>query len=288
MPAAEQFLLAAALRRLDGRLNGDKVKLGVGISQSGGIMTDTSQHFAEGDFRAGRVLSRTFSVFSRNLLPFCLVTVIAALPNLLVFTPGARVLNPATVTPGASAVRLLLGFGLAMVLNALSQAIVLYGAFEDMRGQPVHLMESLRIGLRRFFPVLGVAIGVAILTALAGILLLFPAFIVATMLLVAMPACVVERLGPGKSMSRSAQLTKGHRWKIFGLWLLAMFVSGVMQSVLTGLSRLIGGPTLAWIVFLAWSAVFGAFYAIMVVVIYHDLRVAKEGVDTDQIAAVFD
>jgi hypothetical protein len=61
-----------------------------------------------------------------------------------------------------------------------------------------------------------------------------------------------------------------------------------MQSVLTGLSRLIGGPTLAWIVFLAWSAAFGAFYAIMVVVIYHDLRVAKEGVDTDQIAAVFD
>ena len=119
-------------------------------------------------------------------------------------------------------------------------------------------------------------------------LLVIPAFIVATMLLVAMPACVVERLGPGKSMSRSSQLTKGHRWKIFGLWLLVMFVSGILQSVLIGLAGVIGGPILALIVFLAWSAIFGAFYAIMVVVIYHDLRVAKEGVDTDQIAAVFD
>jgi hypothetical protein len=37
-----------------------------------------------------------------------------------------------------------------------------------------------------------------------------------------------------------------------------------------------------------WSGVWGAFYAICVVVAYHDLRVAKEGVDTAQIAAVFE
>ena len=39
---------------------------------------------------------------------------------------------------------------------------------------------------------------------------------------------------------------------------------------------------------LVWSALWGAFYAILAVVTYHDLRVAKEGLDTDQIAAVFD
>jgi hypothetical protein len=31
-----------------------------------------------------------------------------------------------------------------------------------------------------------------------------------------------------------------------------------------------------------------AFNAIVIVVTYHDLRVAKEGVDTEQIAAVFE
>jgi hypothetical protein len=39
---------------------------------------------------------------------------------------------------------------------------------------------------------------------------------------------------------------------------------------------------------LMWSAVWKAFYAVPAVVIYHDLRVAKEGVDTEQIAAVFE
>ena len=39
---------------------------------------------------------------------------------------------------------------------------------------------------------------------------------------------------------------------------------------------------------LIWNALYGAFDAILVVVTYHDLRVAKEGVDTDHIAAVFE
>jgi hypothetical protein len=37
-----------------------------------------------------------------------------------------------------------------------------------------------------------------------------------------------------------------------------------------------------------WIGIWGAFYAIFAVVTYRDLRVAKEGVDTDAIAAVFE
>jgi hypothetical protein len=37
-----------------------------------------------------------------------------------------------------------------------------------------------------------------------------------------------------------------------------------------------------------WNGFWGALYAIFAVVTYHDLRVAKEGVDTEQIAAVFE
>ena len=49
-----------------------------------------------------------------------------------------------------------------------------------------------------------------------------------------------------------------------------------------------GGIVLAVIGTVLWNGVWGAFYAIAVVVTYHDLRVAKEGIDIEQIAAVFD
>jgi hypothetical protein len=44
----------------------------------------------------------------------------------------------------------------------------------------------------------------------------------------------------------------------------------------------------AFVGYVIWNALWGAFYATFAVVTYHDLRVAKEGVDTAQIAAVFE
>jgi hypothetical protein len=250
-------------------------------------MTDQSLpagRFAERNFSVGLVFNRSFSILSRNLLPFGLVAAVAALPSALLLTPGVDLIS-SDIAGGVIAV---LGVILMFVLSALSQAVVLYGAFDDMRRRPVDIAESIRVGLRRFFPVLGVAIFVPVMIALAGVALIFPAFIVAAMLFVSMPACVVERLGPVKAMGRSANLTKGHRWQIFGIWIAILLGGSVAQTTLQGIASSIGGPVISVIVTLLWGAVYGAFSAVLAVVAYHDLRVAKEGVDTDQIASVFD
>lgn len=243
----------------------------------------TAPRYSEGEFRVGRVLTRTFSVLSRNLLPFCVVTAIAYLPTLVFLAEQRQGMD-------AGRAALLLGVStlLAIALNALSEAIVLFGAFEDMRGRPVNLMASVRVGLSRLLPVLGVALLVALLAGLAAILLVIPAFIVMTMLFVAMPACVVEQLGPMQSLRRSRELTKGHRWAIFGLWFLVTIIIAIGGNMVRLVGSLIGGIGVSLLFSLIWGALAGAFNAIMVVVAYHDLRVAKEGVDTDKIASVFD
>ena len=80
-------------------------------------------------------MSKAMAVLSRNLLPFGIVTAIASLPTVLLFNGHEDVVrNPAA----AGAVALSGG------LSALSQAIVLYGAFEDMRGRPVDAPFSTR------------------------------------------------------------------------------------------------------------------------------------------------
>jgi hypothetical protein len=237
------------------------------------------------NFRAGDVFNRTFTVFSRILLPFYLVSLIAYVPNTLIQAARTGVVAPDSARAGL--LLILGGLGTA-VLGTISQAALLYGAFDEMRGRRVEVIESLKVGLRRFFPVLGATICVVFLYALAFIALIVPGLMVLTMLFVTIPACVVERLGPIKSMGRSARLTKGHRWKIFGLVVATIVVGLILQGVLGGVARVIGGPMVAIIVVWFWSALLGAFNAVLAVVIYHDLRVAKEGVSTDQIAAVFD
>jgi uncharacterized membrane protein len=253
-------------------------------------MTDASvsTRFAESDFRVGRVLNRTSSVLSRNFLPFFVVTACANLPSVLLFK-GAE-----TAAPGTSeavlrgALMMVVSIVLVVVLSTLSQAIVLYGAFQDMRGRQVNLTESLQVGLRRFFPIIGLAICMALLGGLGFLLLIVPGVILLTMWFVATPVCVVEQLGPLRSMGRSRQLTKGHRWKIFGLMLILIIVSSVASQTISLALTAMGGLMLAVIGEVLWNGVWGAFYAIAVVVTYHDLRVAKEGIDIEQIAAVFD
>jgi hypothetical protein len=255
-------------------------------------MTDQSlppHRYAElksgaGYFDIGHAFNQTFSIFSRNLLPFGLVCAVASLPSVLTFSRGA---DPAFLANSGGG-WIALGAISTLVLNVLSQAAVLYAAFDDMRGLPIDMAESIRVGLRRFFPVLIVSICVPLLAGIAALALVFPGLMVGTMLFVSVPACVVERLGPFKSMGRSAQLTKGHRWKIFGAWIAVLVIGGIAQSMLAAVAKQIGGLPFNLFVSLLCSALLIAFNAILAVVIYHDLRVAKEGVSTDQIAAVFD
>ena len=149
-------------------------------------------------------------------------------------------------------------------------------------------LNSLQVGFRRFFPIIGLAFVMYFLVGLATILLIIPGLILLTMWFVATPVCVVENLGPIKSMRRSSQLSKGHRWKIFGLILLVAVLGSVIIGGINISLEALAGPILSLIGGLLLNGVWGAFNAIAVVVTYHDLRVAKEGTNIEQIAAVFD
>jgi hypothetical protein len=249
-------------------------------------MTDAALpagRFSEGDFSAGHVVSEAWSVLWRNFPKFFVVTALAAMPQAASGTVGDpfRLLEFFGVR--------MEGFGtlLSHVLGMLSEAVVLYGAFQDMRGQPVNLGESMRVGLRRFFPVALVAISTTVLGYLGLIAFVVPGLVCFTMWFVAIPACVVEQRGAFSSIGRSVDLTRGYRWKIFALMVFWFVANILAESVVEPLTSGVGAVP-SFVVHVIWGGIWGAFYAICVVVAYHDLRVAKEGVDTAQIAAVFE
>jgi hypothetical protein len=235
---------------------------------------------AEGEFRIGRVFSRTLTLLSRNFPIYFVVAAIAALPSVLLENSGSDKETAAALS--------LLGLIGMVVLGPLSQAIMLHTAFQDMSGRRISLSESMRAALGRWLPLIGVSISVGFGVGLGLILLIVPGVILMIMWYVANPACIVERLGVFASMARSSELTKGHRWSIFGMWLLIAIASGVMAAVVKGVLGLTGSTGLVISGTLAWTALASAFGAVFVVVTYHDLRVAKEGVDIRQLVAVFD
>ena len=240
----------------------------------------------EGNLRVGHVLSRAWDVFSANFVKFVIITAIVTLPNTLLFVNTPEVSQG--VPPDAGFFwRVFGGLVVAIFLNMLAQAVILYIAFQYLRGRLAPLGDALQHGLSRLLPIIGVVV-LSILGIWAGLLLLIvPGIMLALRWMVAMPVCVVERLGPVESLKRSAVLTKGYRWKIFGIFLLLWLINIALGIVIKLFSYMVG-PTATLVINFLWTAVWAAYFNSLWVMIYHDLRVAKEGVDTEQIASVFD
>jgi hypothetical protein len=249
--------------------------------------------FTPGNFRVGRAFSRAWSVFWRNILKLSLVTGITALPKLVFPGPGLG-------NPFANSQRSFFAIALIVLLNLFAEAVIFYGAFQDMRRRPVNLNDGVRVGLHRFFPLIGLVLvwllvmfGLALITgllfAVPGLKYAIPLMIVPFAMIfltwsVAGPVCVVERAGPLDSLDRSRELTKGHRWKVLGLLLLALipaFVGGIVSGIADAVAVLAPAGDLSTAavqaIGLIWHAMWSAFFWVILVVVYHDLRVAKEG-----------
>ena len=125
--------------------------------------------------------------------------------------------------------------------------------------------------------VIGLSIQPEYLQDVGLVLMIIPGLILYAMWFVAVPACVMERLGPRTSLRRSRDLTKGHRWKLCGLALLPIIPNlGITFGLATA-----AGPIISWFCTGIWAA----FAAVVGAVTYHDLRVVK---DIEQITDVFD
>ncbi len=267
-----------------------------------------------GEFRVGEVLSRSMAILARNIVPFGLLAVLFTVPTFLatvIVDPQAGMMDPKTIQALeygdesavarffmmlAAMIGLLL---MGMVLSMLATAAMVYGTFQDLRGAPAAIGASLRHGLRIVFPVLGVALLSVLMMMLSAIALVIPMFIVMTMFWVAIPTAVVERPGVIASLKRSAELTKGNRWRVFGIYavitLLSLVASSIVQvpfmasMVNAGPDVMMSGGFLAaQILGLLVTAFFMALSAVASAVAYHDLRAVNEGFDIDQFAAVFD
>jgi hypothetical protein len=253
------------------------------------------------DFRMGRVIQRTFAVIGRN---FWLMVAMAALTGLPLATLQWLALrNLQSRAPEAFPFANLGIFYAAGFLSSLGYCVLLAlitrATLADLSGRRPSAADMLTTADHESLPVL--AIGTLYVLGLLGglLLLVLPAIIWGIMWSMAIPARVVEGARVGESFRRSRELTRGFRWHILGLGLIYYVLQSVFSlsvNVLTGaipgpaptvsLSSVTGGTQLLGM-FLVWTvgAIAGSTAAAS---LYYELRVAKEGIGPEALAAVFD
>jgi hypothetical protein len=261
----------------------------------------------------GKVLGRSFSVWFANLIPFSVLSTIGFAP-LIVY---AIVL---TLTPRESLtledlerydqINLFLGNFLHFVVEAM----VVYGVFVRLRGNRPSLIRCIGVGVQRLIPVLGLVLtmlvvimapflpgGLLLLTGrsaaaalaiplmLAGII---PFMVLRLGLVAAVPAMVVEGGSIIAALKRSWALSKGSKMTIWSI-LVVLGLLGWLVGAGIGVASVFGAQATRSLVIAIWPTLImrvlmGGLDAAVAAVIYHDLRVAKEGIASAELAAIFD
>jgi hypothetical protein len=262
----------------------------------------------------GAVLSRTFSIWLRNFLPFLVLTIVVHLP--LVALAAWVVGDDAEVVRRYESVWEPATWVLPTVLGVLLTAVLAYGVVQHLRGRPAPFRTVLRAGFPRLLPAAGAGILAGVLAAAPtlavelvrlatdseaaasglGLVAAIFSMMIMSALWVTVPVAVMEGRGVTASLGRSLHLTRGSRWRIFavnfvfglllvlGLVLVLLAFGGVAtaeESTARELRREVLG-------ILALTLLVAPLSSIASVVGYHDLRTKKEGVDVEELAKVFE
>ncbi|HEY1615431.1 MAG TPA: hypothetical protein VGF97_17260 [Rhizomicrobium sp.] len=254
-------------------------------------------------FGIGRVIARTFEVFGRNFVPFCTLSVLAVVPTMVLdMFWGRNVLLQATgghVAPGFWLTYLGTEFvtvAIALVFSSLLQAAIVHGTITTLNGKPAGFGECLSTAWRYCLRVIGIGLLVSVCVGLGVLVLIVPGLIFAMMLAVAVPVCVAEGKPVLDSLSRSAELTGGHRWAIFAVFTVGFVASAAVNFAIRPLlgvglfstpENLIPGFGIFWIASALLRVLTTAIFATGVASIYYELRMIKEGAGPEQLAEVF-
>lgn len=270
----------------------------------------------------GKVASRTFAAIGANLAPFAVMAVLlAGIPTALITfgsaflqswmmqqTYGGELSGYSSSDVGTIMLMSVGGGLLAMVLMLLP-AYVLVGAITHSsivfyNGGRASLAESLGTGVRKTLTLIGLALVSGIAIAFLLILLVFPGVMAMVAWIAAAPAVVVEGKGVFSSLSRSGQLTKGSRWRIFWLVLIYGCIAQAIQAAVAVPIGVFAGATAGADAFSfanplsPASLVLNGFTVLTSVItsviaaagasaLYFELRTVKEGASADELAQVF-
>jgi len=251
-------------------------------------------------FSIGSVIGETFSLYGGNFLKFTVTGILIYVPVLAImvatmgmavvtgsgaFDPNSAIADPGAI--GAMMTGLVTSMFFMLLAFSVGSGAITYGAIESKSGNDVGLGAMIGRALVKIIPLVLASIVMTVLIGIGMIFLIIPGIIIALMLIVTWPVILAEGLGPIEALGRSRELTKGHKWGIFGGYLVFYIISMIIQLVLMMVSIALGeigaliGTLLSYAILLALSSTFFAS-------LYTNLRESKEGVSIEQMAAVFE
>lgn len=275
-------------------------------------MATVAYDYEDRNMSMGRVFERAFATIVHNpLVTLGLAFLFGALPSLLSsYTMGAfraEMVRAELAKSGAALASMryeilavsLVSWAIAIIIAALTQAVLTRATVAESEGAKANFKESVTAAFRVLLPLAALMLLLAIAVIIGMVLLIVPGVMLYVMWSVASPSLVEERRGVFGSFGRSRELTKGARWRIFGIllvilvgyWILSGAV-GLLTIRAVGLNATAIAQTgqlpFGYIAFsLVVSTIINVFWGTVQASLYVELRQWKEGGTASHLEQVF-
>lgn len=239
----------------------------------------------------GEIVDATFTVYRRRFGPMFAIAVVLVFIPFLVSLAGGCSLDTGGSTTCTSPIGWL-GYFAGIVGSTVAGVAAILVAAEAYADVPSDWRRATGTGLRRIVPIILATIVAGVLIAIGFVLLIVPGIFLVVSLAVIWEALIIEGIGPMESIKRSWRLVAGERWRVFGAGLLVITLAAIFFGIVSAVVWFILSPGLgvsgdfagylvqqvATLLSIPLTAALGA-------VIYLDLRVRKESLGTDELAA---
>ncbi len=189
----------------------------------------------------GEILDAGIELFKKNFKKLYLITLLGYLPFAAIIIIAAV----AAAAVGADESGFMVIFGLIVLIlfiPAVIGIIAMKGALikacdDSLFGREIAVKESLRFGLKRFFPYFVAALLSWLAIAFGYLLLIVPGILFQTWFFLISPVTFLEGTGYVSALGRSRELVRGYFWRTFGfvvvMGLLGFAMIGAISQVIS-------------------------------------------------------
>jgi Uncharacterised protein family (UPF0259) len=156
---------------------------------------------------------------------------------------------------------------LEIAFGPLVAGSLFYATDQLHQGWPVTYGQSMRYGAKQSFRLLGARIAYGFIVLLGLLALIIPGIWMAVRFALIDPIVVLERLNGFEARDRSAELTQGIRWKIFGTTILATLWI-ILISTLLDLPLSLLGQSQSFVAMVISGCIINILMTILLIVIF--------------------
>jgi len=234
----------------------------------------------------GGTIGEGINLYFANFLPLIFITAIINLP---VIFYKLYIMEIGNTNP----IKMLFA-SLIMIFAVLGAATISSGFFVQLISRNYMQHEKISIGafiskvLPIIFPLLMLTFFTTLFTTFAFLLFIIPGIIIAIGLIVAPHVLVIERTGVFEAMTRSWELTKGSKFTIFAI----LILGGLITMVFAVLNLIVQAfaanhPITSLLAEYSINIISGPVLPCILVVVYFNLRIEKEGFNIEHLANQF-